>query len=89
MLAVRGILLSLASALVFAGTWVAYHTIDDGLSAQMMGFEREPAQGWGYWKWHFIKRNMWGILGTVAILLGFAAMVFWGWLALVRDVRRR
>jgi hypothetical protein len=54
-----------------------------------MTFEQEPAQGWAYWRWHFIKRSIWGILGAVAILLGFAFMILWGWLALLRDLRRR
>lgn len=89
MFAIRGVLLILASALVIAATWVTYSYIDDGLSAQMMGFEREPAQGWAYWRWHFIKRSIWGIGGAVAILLGFAFVVFWGWVTLVRDLRRR
>ena len=89
MLAIRGVLLVLASALVIAVAWATYNYIDDSLSAQMMGFEREPAQGWVYWRWHFIKRSIWGIGGAVAVLLGFAFVVLWGWVALVRDLRRR
>lgn len=89
MLAIRGVLLVLASALVIAAAWVTYRSIDDGLSAQMMGFEREPAPSREYWQWHFMKRSIWSIGGAVAILLGFAFVVLWGWAALLRDLRRR
>lgn len=89
MLAVRGILLVLASALVIAAAWVTYRSFDDGLSAQMMGFESEPAPSREYWQWYLIKRSIWDIGGAVAILLGFASLALWGWIVLIRDVRRR
>ncbi|HCN78389.1 MAG TPA: hypothetical protein DIT13_14490 [Verrucomicrobiales bacterium] len=87
--AVRAFVLMLATVLVLISTWAAYTFIADGLSAQMMGFEREPAQGWAYWRWFYLKRSMWGILGTAGILLVFGALVAWGWVAFVRDVRRK
>jgi hypothetical protein len=89
MLAVRGVLLILASTLVTAAAWVTYRSIDDGLSAQMMGFEREPAPSREHWQWQFIKRSIWSIGGAVAILVGFAFVVLWGLVALVRELRRR
>jgi len=81
--------LLVASLTVIVLTWFVLDSISNGLSAKLMAFEREPSQGWGYWYWFFIKRNMWGILGTLAILLLLACLVVWGWVAFVRDVRRK
>lgn len=89
MITVRVFTLMIASALVLLAMWAAYTFISDGLSAQMMGFEREPAQGWSYWRWYYLKRSMWGILGTAGILLALGGLVLWGWIALVRDVRHK
>jgi len=54
----------------------------------MVGFEQEPALGWNYWRWYYIKRSLWGILGSAGILLALAGLVAWGWVAFVRDVKR-
>lgn len=89
LLAVRAFCLLLATTILAIAAWLVFTSVCNGISAKLMTFEQEPAQGWAYWRWHFIKQSMWGILGTVAILLGFAAVVSWGWLALVRDVRRK
>ena len=86
---IRAIGLLLATLILAIATWLVLTSVSNGLSANLMTFEQEPAQGWAYWRWHFIKRSIWGILGAVAILLGFAFMVLWGWLALLRDLRRR
>jgi hypothetical protein len=87
--AVRAFVLMIATALLFISAWTAYNLTDDGLSAQMMGFEREPSQGWAYWRWFYLRRSMWSILGTAGILLAFTVLVAWGWIALIRDVRRK
>lgn len=86
---VRALCLLLATLILAIAAWLVVTSVSNGLSANLMTFEQEPAQGWGYWRWHFIKRSMWGILGTIAILVGVASVVLWGWVALIRDVRRR
>lgn len=78
------VLMSLTLSLLISA-WVVYRLIDDGLSAQMMGFEQEPAQGRAHWRWYFLKWNMGGILGTAGIFLGLGALVAWGWIAAIRD----
>lgn len=88
-LAVRAFALMFVTALVLILAWAVYTVIADGLSSQMMGFEKEPAQGWAYWRWFYLKRSMWGILGTAGILLALAGLVAWGWIAFIRDVRQK
>ena len=68
--------------------WFVYTLVADGLSAQMMGFEQEPAEGWAHWRWFFFKRSMWGLLGTASIFLVIGALIAWGWAAAIRDFRR-
>lgn len=82
------VLMSMTLVLLVSA-WAVYGLIDDGLSSQMMGFEREPAQGWAYWRGYFLKRSMWGILGTAGIFLGLGALIAWGWVAAIRDFRRK
>lgn len=89
LIVIRALCLLLATSILVIAVWLVFTSISNGISANLMTFEQEPAQGWGYWRWHFIKRSMWGIIGTIAILIGFASLVLWGWIALVRDVRRR
>jgi hypothetical protein len=69
--------------------WFVYTLIADGLSSQMMGFEREPAEGWAYWRWFYLKRSMWGLLGTAGLFLVIGALIAWGWVAAIRDFRRK
>ncbi len=69
--------------------WFVYTLIADGLSAQMMGFEQEPAEGWAYWRWFFLKRSMWSLLGTAGFFLMIGALIAWGWVAAIRDFRRK
>jgi hypothetical protein len=88
-LAVRAFVLMIATMLLFISAWTAYNLTYDGISAQMMGFEREPSQGWAYWRWFYLRRSMWSILGTAGILFVFAALVAWGWIAFVREVLRK
>ena len=87
--AVYACVLMLLTLSLLTSAWGVYTLIDDGLSAQMMGFEQEPAQGRAYWHWYFLKRNMGGILGTAGIFLVFGAIVTWGWIAAIRDFRRK
>ena len=89
MLAVRAFILMFSSAFLLFAVWVAYSFIADGLSAQMMGFEREPVQGVAYWRCYYLKRSIWGILGTVGVLVVFAALVIYGWVVFMRDVKQR
>lgn len=84
----RACILSVASIFVGLFLWLAFSTILNGLSADLMGFEQEPAQGWNYWRWFFIKRNLSGILGTVGIPTALGVLVVWRWIALARDIRR-
>jgi hypothetical protein len=84
----RGGILLAATLVVVILSWIAFSVVTNGISDKLIGFEREPAQGWNYWWWFHFKRNLWGILGTVAILLALAGLVAWGWLAFVRDLRR-
>lgn len=88
MLIARGVLLVFASVLVLGGIGASYQYIENGLSAQMMGFESEPAEGWAYWRWYFIKRSIWGIFGTIATLVIFSLSVLWGWLSFFRALKR-
>lgn len=83
-----GILL-LATLVVIALMWVVASMVSSGLSADMMGFEQEPSQGWNYWRWYYLKQSFWGILGSAGILLLLACLVAWGWVAFVRDIRRK
>jgi hypothetical protein len=88
-LVVRLFVLILATVLLFISARIVYTLTADGLTDQMMGFEREPSQGWTYWRWFYLKRSIWSILGIAGILLAFAVLVAWSWIALVRDVRRK
>lgn len=70
---------------VFLG-WLVLSIISDGLSAQLMTFEQEPAQGWNYWRWFFIKRNLGGILVAPGIVLVLGGVVVWRWIRFARDL---
>lgn len=85
---VRGGILLVATLVIVILSWIAFNMVTNGISDKLMGFEREPSQGWNYWWWFYFKRSLWGILGTASILLALAGLVVWGWIALVRDLRR-
>ena len=84
----RGGILLVATLVVLILSWIAFSIVSNGISDKLMGFEREPAQGWNYMWWFYFKRQLWGILGSAGILLTLAGLVAWGWVAFVRDVKR-
>lgn len=69
--------------------WLDYHTIMNGLSSKMMGFEQEPAQGWNHWRWYFIKEDLNGILIGAAIIFALLGIVVYGWMDLLKSILKR
>ena len=82
----RGCLLSIALLFVLLLMWLSYCAIDNGISADLMGFESEPAQGWSYWRWVFIKRRFGEIFSNIGILGMLFGVVLWRWIVYVRDI---
>ena len=81
--------LTVATLVLAILAWLDYCTILNGLSSQLMGFEQEPAEGWSYWRWYFIKENLGGILIGAAILLALFGVVLYGWFKLLRSIQIR
>lgn len=77
----------LALSIFFLGLVVfVVGTVSDGLDAHLMKFEAEPVEGWDYWRWFYLKRNLGGIAVTAIALLVFGCLVAWGWVRLGRAV---
>ena len=85
---IRASVLFVLTAIVGVSAFIVFQLISDGLSSQMMGFEREPAGGWAYWRWYFLKREIWGILGAFVIFLIFTGLVARAWVRLIRELSR-
>lgn len=84
----RGVFLSVATLFVLLLAWLEFTLVSNGLDATLMGFESEPLQGYNYWRWFFIKRNLFGIAAPAGIIAILAGVVLWGWVAFVRDFAR-
>lgn len=84
MIVVRAAFLLLASILLAIITWLTVESIQNGISAHLTGFESEPQEGWDYWRWFFIKRNLTGILIALSTLVALWVFVGWGWLRLCK-----
>ena len=80
----QGFALQVATLVLMVLAWADYWAIMNSLSAFMLTFEQEPAQGWDYWRWYFIKQHLAGILPGVAIILTLFGFVLYGWFRYLR-----
>jgi hypothetical protein len=84
----RSGVLMVATLVIMILAWSDYCMIMNGLSTYMMGFEQEPAQGWNYWRWYFIKEHLSGILCGAAIIFVLFGLVLYGWVELFKNLKK-
>lgn len=77
--ALYGITLSLATLFLALITWGICITVENGLSASMMGFEQEPVEGYAHWRQYFIKQSLPGNLVVGSMVLALGIILAWRW----------